>query len=206
VKALHSVGSAVPLSRVLREHRAALVPLAIVLAVNLAVLLIVVLPLSRRVTTNEERANAAERARITAESEFKAAEDLRAGKVRATTDLDTFYRQVLPAGVSPARRIIELQLQQLAREHGVRFQRLGATEEELRESSLSRLTYSMTFSGDWDDIRGFIYELETSPNFVIIDNVLLAEGLDASSLTLSLELSTYYRSATRAVSQGTDGR
>jgi Tfp pilus assembly protein PilO len=205
MKTLYSAGTPVPFGRVMREHRAAVVPLAIVLAINVVLLMLVVLPLSRRVAANEERAQTAERGQAVAEMEFKQAESLRLGKARATTDLDTFYKQILPAGVSSARRIMELQLQQKAREHGVRFERSAGTEVELRDSTLAQLTYGFTLSGDYDDIRGFIYELETWPNFVVIDNVVLAEGMGANSpLSLSLEVSTYYRVA--ALAQRTNGR
>src|SRR5687768_9258870 len=111
MKAIFSVGSEVPLSRVLGEHRAALLPLGIVLAINIVLLLVVVLPLSQRVNTNDERAQTAEKEQLAAEAEFRQAEGLREGKARATEDLETFYKQVLPAGVSAARRIMELQLQ-----------------------------------------------------------------------------------------------
>jgi hypothetical protein len=41
-------------------------------------------------------------------------------------------------------------------------------------------------------VRRFIYELESAPEFVIIDGVTLAQGDSGKPLTLSLELSTYY--------------
>jgi Tfp pilus assembly protein PilO len=206
VRALYSTAAAVPLSRVAREHRAALLPLGFIIAVNLVVLGAVVLPLSRSVATNEQRAGTAARALQLAEADFKQAEALREGKTRATADLDTFYRQVLPSGVSAARRIFDLQLQQLARAHGVRFRSSNATENEMRQSSLNQLTYTMSFAGDWDDIRGFIYELETSPNFVLIDNIVLGEEVQSSTVTLALELSTYYRNPARALDEKGNGR
>ena len=208
MKALFSVGTRVPLSRVTREHRTALLPLGIVLAVNVVLLIFVVWPLSQRVSTNERRAAEAETQLLAAEREFKQAEEARTGKARATTDLESFYKDVLPPGVSAARRMIDLQLQQKARAHGVRWQRQTMNEEELRDSSLGRLAASVTLLGQWDDIRAFIYELERSPDFVVIDNIVLAEGLDSNDpLTLSLEISTYYRNtAARAVDQGADGR
>ena len=44
----------------------------------------------------------------------------------------------------------------------------------------------MTLSGDYDDIRALIYELETSPDFFVIDNMALSEGGDANApLTLA---------------------
>ena len=85
--------------------------------------------------------------------------------------------------------------QQRAREHRVQYER-GATEEEtIDDSSLERQTVTMTLSGSWDDIRAFIYTLETSADFVVIDNVVIQESTGGNSaLSLDLNLTTYYRS------------
>ena len=91
---LFGAGTAVPLGRVMREHRAALVPLGVVLAINVAVLGLVVLPLAQRVSANQSRADATARTQATATTEFKQAESIRDGKARASTDLETFYKQV----------------------------------------------------------------------------------------------------------------
>ena len=204
MRALYSTGIQVPLSRVLREHRKALLPLAIVLAINLVVLVALVLPLSQRVGANQTRAETAERAFALANVEFKQAEATRDGKSRATADLDTFYRQVLPTDGAGARRITYFKPQQLARDHAVQYERGATEEEELDDSVLERQTVSMTLAGDYDDLRAFIYALETSPDFVVIDNVGIAEGSGANApLSLSLDLSTYYRSARPAVRRTT---
>ena len=208
MRTLYSVAGTVPLARVLREHRAALLPLGVVLLVNLGVLLVLVLPLSARVSTNEQRATAAERQRVVAQAELKRAEALRDGKAQATQDLDTFYKQVLPGNVTAARRILLLHAQQLAREFNVQFQSGGTNEDEVDKSTLLRLTAQMRLSGDYEDIRGFIYALETSPDFLVIDKFALAEGIDQNApLTVTLEVSTYYRSPQSAEARtGGDGR
>lgn len=207
MRALNSIGSDVPLSRVLREHRNALLPLAIVLAVNLIVLLALVLPLSQRVNGNQTRAETAERALAVANVEFKQAEATRDGKSRATKDLDTFYQQVLPANGAAARRITHFKPQQIAREHNVQYERGLTEEEELDDSVLERQTVSMTLAGDYDDLRSFIYALETSADFIVIDNVGIAESGANAPLTLSLDLSTYFRSARpRARRTSSNGR
>jgi hypothetical protein len=193
MKALYSSGTPVASARVLRDHRTALIPLGVALAINLVVLAGVVLPLSRRVAANERRAEAAAQAEHDANNEFRQAEAVREGKARATTDLDTFYRQVLPADVTAARRAVQ-KVRMLALEHDVDFER-GATDiEEIRDSSLERFTVTMTLSGDYDNIRALLYSLETAQEFVVVDKIVLAEGLDTNApLALSLELSTYYR-------------
>lgn len=208
MRALYSVAGHVPMSRVVREHRAALVPLGVVLVINIIVLLAVVLPASRRVAANEQRAIAAERQRVVAQAELKRAEALRDGKAQATTDLETFYQQVLPTSVTSARRMLLLRAQQQAREYDVLFQSGGTSEQELEKSTLRRLTAQMRLAGEYEDIRSFIYALETSPDFLVIDNLALAEGIDEDApLTVSLSVSTYYRMPQAAVVRtGGDGR
>ena len=49
-------------------------------------------------------------------------------------------------------------------------------------------------SGRYDDIREFLYALETADDFVIVDSIVLAEGDEPSSpLNLTLNVSTYYK-------------
>jgi Tfp pilus assembly protein PilO len=206
MKALYSIGGSVPLARVLREHRAALLPLVVVLAINVIALIAVVLPLKQRAAGAEQRAIAAERERQAAEADFKRAETLRSAKSRATEDLDAFYREVLPTNVGVARRIMQLKLRQQAAAHGVEYQGSGSTEEELDDSNLLRLTMSMQLAGSYEDIRAFIYDLETSPEFVVIDHVRLTEASRAEGLELALEVSTYYRNPRAAARTGANGR
>jgi Tfp pilus assembly protein PilO len=206
MRALYAIGGQVPLARVLREHRAALVPLAIVLALNVIALVAVVLPLSQRAAGAEQRAVAAERNRVAAEADFKRAETLQAAKSRATEDLDMFYSEVLPANVAAARRILQLKLRQQADAHGVQYQGSGSTEEELDDSNLLRLTMLMRLSGSYDDIRGFIYDVETSPDFLVIEHVRLSEASRTEGLELSLNVSTFYRNPRPAARTGADGR
>ena len=194
MRALFAAATDVPLSRVLREHRRWLWPLGVVVVVNLVVLGLVVMPLSRSVDSGGRRAEQAAQALKDAQAEFAEAEATRDGQAKATQDLDRFYRQVLPADVAAARRVTHLKLSQLAREHDVTFERSAAVPEQVRDSSLERLKVSYALSGDYDDVRRFIYDIETGDDFVVIDNVMLSEGNDANApLLLTLELSTYYR-------------
>lgn len=191
--------------RVLRERRRSLLPLAIVLAINLIVLVAVVLPLGRRVEANERRAQQAASAQQAGAAEYRAAEAMREGKAQATKDLDTFYKSVLPPNVAAARRILNSKILALADQHDVDYARGTSDTEEVPGTDLERMVYSLTLTGEYDDIRAMIYDIETAEEFIVIDNVLLAEGREANSpLAWSLELSTYYRAATARA--GSDGR
>jgi Tfp pilus assembly protein PilO len=200
-------GSAVPLTRIGRDHRAALLPLAIVLAINVIVLVVVLWPLSQRVATNDTRATAAERALTTANNEFRRADASRTGTARASTDLETFYAKILPADVTAARRMTHVRFQQKAREHGVRYQRGAMTEEAIKDSPLMRLSVSISLTGEYDDIRALLYELENSDDFFVIENVALSEGGDdGDALSVELSVSTYYRTPRPGAPQESDGR
>jgi hypothetical protein len=194
VKALFTVGSAVPFSRVVSDHRRVLVPLGAVLVINLVVLIAVVLPLRRSVESGDVRARTSAAALAEAAADFKIAEATREGLAQATKDLERFYKDVLPVDVSAARRLTSLKLGQMVRQHDVNFQRSASSPETNRDSELERLKISYVLSGNWEDIRMLIHAIETGPDFVVIDNVGLQEGGEASApLSLTLDLSTYYR-------------
>ena len=52
----------------------------------------------------------------------------------------------------------------------------------------------MLLSGAYRDIRRFIHALETAPEFVVIEEIVLSQGDETEAReVLSLVLSTYYR-------------
>jgi hypothetical protein len=194
MRALFTFGAEVPTARALTEHRRWLVPLGAVLAVNLAVLTLVVLPLRQSVQSGAARAQASGQSLREAMADLKDAEATRDGQAQASADLDRFYASVLPVDMPTARRMTHLKLSQLARSHDVIFRGGGASTEALADSTLERLKVNYALTGDWDDIRQMIYEIETGPDFVVIDNMRLVEGAETNApLSLTLDLSTYYR-------------
>ena len=53
---------------------------------------------------------------------------------------------------------------------------------------------TMSLRGDYDDIRRFIYHVESGTDFIVIDSVALRQGAEPGDpLVLDLGLSTYYR-------------
>jgi hypothetical protein len=194
MKALFAYGTDVPWSRIIADHRRWVVLVAIVLAINLVVLFAVVMPMRRSAESGTSQAEQSAAALNAAIADLKDAEATRDGQAQASKDLDRFYGEVLPQDFAEARRITQLRLAQMARAHNVAFQRGASTPELLRNSPLERLRVRCSLEGDWDDIRQLIYEIETGADFIVIDNVALAEGADSDApLGLQLEISTYYR-------------
>ena len=194
MKALFTHGTDVPWSRIVADHRRWLIPVGIVLAINLIVLIAVVMPMRRSAETGTSQAEQSAAALNAAIADLKDAEATRDGQSQASKDLERFYGEVLPQNIASARRLTQLKLAQMARSHDVSLQRGNTAPEELRDSPLERLKLRFALVGDWDVIRQFIYDIETGPDFMVIDNVALAEGENPSApLSLLLEISTYYR-------------
>ncbi|MGE0122999.1 MAG: GspMb/PilO family protein [Vicinamibacterales bacterium] len=185
--------------RVVAEHRAWLWPLGLLVVANLLALGLAVVPMSRSVEAAEARAQQATVEARDAAAALKAATATRDGRDAAARELAVFYRDVLPTDVSAARRLLQLRLAQLARQHDVTFARANATPESIRGSSLARLRVQAELVGRYDDVRAFLYALETAGDFVIVDSIVLTEGEGPSSpLNLTLNVSTYYRAGADA--------
>ena len=176
------------------EHRRLLVTLGVAFAANVLVYALLVYPLSQRVANVEQRDQAAEQALAQARTDHAQASGTLTGKARASAELATFYRDVLPQDLAGARRLTYLRLARLARESNLQYERASYEPSVETDSTLTRLQIQMVLSGTYADMRDFIYQLETAPEFVVIDNVQLAEGNDGNgSLVVTLDLSTYYR-------------
>ena len=179
--------------RVVREHRRIVLPLAIALGVNAIVYGAVVYPLSQRVANIEQRDRTAEEQLLSAQRDQGQAAGTLTGKDRASAELATFYKDVLPSDLAGARRLTHLRLAQLARESNLKFIRATFESVAPRSRTLTQLKIEMALSGTYGDMRAFIHELEASPEFVVIDNIELGQGADGGPLGVTLHLSTYYR-------------
>ena len=184
--------------RILSERRGVIVPLALVALVNLGFYALAVYPLSLKVSASEHRAVAARTQLAVADREDK---DVRATlrlTDQASKDLSRFYQDILPADLTVARRQTYEHLAALAREHNLAIPRRGYRVDEGYKGRLERLNIAMELTGNYADMRDFIYDLESSPEFVAIEGIALAEDAQKEDvLTLSLSLSTYYRGGER---------
>ncbi|MGH9257997.1 MAG: GspMb/PilO family protein [Vicinamibacterales bacterium] len=180
--------------RAAAERRRLIVGLAAAAVINAIVYALVVHPLADRVANVTERERAAEQALAQARTEHAQASGTLTGKSRASAELTTFYSEVLPQDLAGARRLTYLRLAQLARESDLEYRRATYAPVAESGSTLTRLQIQMVLEGTYANMRAFIYQLETSPEFVVIDNVQLAEGANGTgSLVVTLDLSTYYR-------------
>jgi len=180
--------------RVFAEKRALIVPLAIALAVNVALYAIVVYPLAQKVSGGEQAATASAAALEAAKRDYAAARGTVAGKGQADDELRKFYSDVLPPDISGARRITFLRMEQLARQCSLRLERETSDPKAERDSQLVKFTYTAALSGEYRNIRRFIHELETAPEFLVLENVELSQSeTENRGLNVNVQIATYYR-------------
>jgi Tfp pilus assembly protein PilO len=187
------------LRRIYAEKRAVLLPLGLALLANVLAYVLVVRPLAAKSAGAADRAALAVTAREAAEREEVAARALVAGKAQADEELNAFYGKVLPANLVAARRMTYASIPALAERTNVQYRRRQYDPEEVEKGDrLGRLNIRMELAGDYEDIRDFLFALESAPEFVILDEVTLTETSSEDALTLLVSLSTYFRTNARA--------
>lgn len=186
-----------PLRRIFDEKRRLIIPVLGALALNVMLYLAVVYPLGARVRNAESRAEAAAQQLQAAEREDAAARAVAQGREQTDAALKAFYKDVLPSNFALARQATYLRLSQLADQHNLQQTHRSTDPQVDKESSLARLRITMSLQGDYDDIRRFIYQLESGTDFIVIDSIGIRQGAElGSALVLDLNLSTYYQART----------
>lgn len=187
--------------RALTEKRHILLPLALGIIANIVLYVVVVFPLGRQVVSTEREEHAAREQLVKARQDDNNAKATKTGKQQADVALQKFYKDVLPSDPSVARRLTFTRLAELAKQANVKLEH--GTNDIAREkgSSLSKLTTRYTLTGDYKDVRRFIYSLETAPEFIILENIGLTSASDqqtARGVAMNLEIATYFRTSNAA--------
>lgn len=180
--------------RVIAEKRVVALLLAIGLIVDAGLYALVVYPAFVRVENAGLRAAAAAAGLEEARRRFETARLAADGMARAEAGLLAFHREILPRDLAGARALTFARLAALASEHGLLMERRASATDREDDSLLARLQVSMLLSGAYRDIRRFIHALETAPEFLVIEEIVLSRGDESEAgEVLNLVLSTYYR-------------
>jgi Tfp pilus assembly protein PilO len=100
---------------------------------------------------------------------------------------------VLPPDQSAARRL-HFKVNQLASSANVKPERSSLKPSQERDSALGKLTMEFALTGQYRDIRRFIYAVETAPEFLILENVALSQAAENNrGLNVTVQVATYYR-------------
>ncbi|HTM27428.1 MAG TPA: GspMb/PilO family protein [Vicinamibacterales bacterium] len=184
------------LQRALSEKRRIIVPLALAIAANVALYAVVVFPLGRQVVAAQTQAQAEHEELNRARLDYQSAKATVTGKQQADAALQKFYKDVLPADQSIARRLTYTRLAQLAKQANVKLEHGTNSVAHEKGSTLSKLSTTYTLTGDYRDVRRFIYSLETAPEFIVLENIGLTSGSEqpGRGLSMNLDIATYFRS------------
>ncbi len=187
------------LRRIVSDHRRMVTAVAFLLAVDGLLYAVALYPWSRRVARAEADAAAAENRLAQMRAAWAAAAETDASTNRAEERLEQFYTRVLPSDFAGARAMLSPHLERLARESALVLERQSSVSERERGSPLARLRTTMVLAGRYEDVRRFIHLLETAPEFILVEDVVLGRGNESDErLVLTLGVSTYYRDASPA--------
>jgi hypothetical protein len=182
------------MGRIVSENRRAVWIIAGGLLVNAALYALVVYPLAQRVQTEQQQAGSATRELVAARRAFEGARGTVTGKQQADAELQTFYQDVLPPDFSGARRMLYQPLDQLARKSNLTILTYRFKPDSDSRGSLRKLTMTLNLSGDYPDVRRFIHQLETAPEFRVLESVSVTQSEEGERrLNVSADVATYYR-------------
>jgi Tfp pilus assembly protein PilO len=180
--------------RIVAEHRRAVWLIAGGLILNAVLLVLVVLPLSQKVRGGEQQAQAATAELLGARREHGVARATVSGKGQADAELKQFYQDLLPPDQSGARRMLYLSIDQLAHNSKLTVVRYSFQPDTDRQSDLRKLTMTLSLAGEYTNIRRFIHQLETAPEFRVLESVALAQEEEGDrALNVTASVATYYR-------------
>ena len=182
--------------RAVAEKRHLILPLAVGIIANIVLYVVVVFPLGHQVVSTEREERAAREQLVKARQDYNSAKATVTGKKDADSELQEFYKDTLPADESTARRLTFTKLAELAKQANVKLDHGTNEKSKEKGSSLSKLTTRYTLTGNYPDVRRFIYSLETAPEFIILENIGLSSSSDqqtARAVAMTLEIATYYR-------------
>ena len=184
-------------SRIYRERRALILPLIAVLIVNLAVLLLVVMPLQRSAASAQEDAQQARVALAGAKMLERQTDQAVSGRGTAEADLKRFDADILPRDFPTATRTANQWLQRAARDAGLEFRGSRFEAKEVRDSRLMRAYSTVTLVGRYGNLRKFLAAMEAAKEFVVLERVELAQSDSTQQgpndqLEIALAVSTYF--------------
>ncbi len=185
------------LQRVLAEKRGFVIVVSVILAIDVGVYAFAVYPWTSRVSQTEARRATAGRELALATEAYVVANEASVSRTALDGQLQRFYEEVLPTNLSNARNLLNPYLDDLADETNLVLERRTSTSDRERESLLAKLETRMVLAGEYRDIREFIHRLETAPEFILIEEVLLTQQPETDgALVLTLGVSTYFRELT----------
>jgi Tfp pilus assembly protein PilO len=179
--------------RILGENRGLVTAVAVILVVDIGLYAFAVYPYANKVEQSEQRMATVGSQLNDVTGAYAEASETVASKSIADNQLERFYSDVLPRDLAEARNLLFPYLDNLSADMNLVLERRSSVSEKVRDSPLTNLSTTMVLAGEYEDIREFIYEMETAPEFILIESVVLGQGNGSDDeLVLTLGVSTYF--------------
>ena len=183
--------------RIFMERRRVFLPVALILALNIVILLLVVFPMQRSVVGLETDRDDSAVELAQARNIERSAKGALSSRQRADVELEKFYAEILPDNLMTATKATNLWIQHAARDAGVSYTSSAFDYAPIRESKLTRAFARIELRGRYPSIKKFLYALETAEEFIVVEKVELSEQGSAASqqgvLDVSMTVATYYQ-------------
>jgi Tfp pilus assembly protein PilO len=129
----------------------------------------------------------------------------RAAAIRGNAaDTERFYRSL--AGSEKADLLPTLEaIEELARSPGLRTGKRAFRREDVRAARVERVVVTLPLEGSYEQLVGFLREIEASPRFLTVDGVAMRAEREGGG-TLQADLSTYLRQSAEARREKRRGR
>lgn len=180
--------------RIFRERRRVIVPLLVFLLANVAGLGYVFW-LQNSMDAAQASRDSALASLTLARKNLKEAEGQKEGKELAEVEIRKFYGEILPKNLGSAVNILNFWLGKVAATSRVNYRAGSYDPNPVRDSLLTKVTGEITLAGEYANVRRFLYELETSQEFIIIEKVQLSQPNAAqgtAQLEVTLSVATYF--------------
>jgi hypothetical protein len=184
--------------RIYLERRQVILPVVGFLVANIAVLILALLPLVKSVSDNQTAANESRAKLAMSQMANKKVKDARSGRDVAQQELGKFYSKVLPRNHDVAVSLLNFQVRQAAVDAGLKVDETQTVPTDERESKLAKVATHWKLNVGYQNIRRFLYAIETAQEFVVVEKVELVQKSNdlanpgANGLAVGLDISTYY--------------
>jgi Tfp pilus assembly protein PilO len=184
--------------------RTRLLPLFVGLAaVNLLVFLAWTLPRGYRLRNATTRVAAA-RVEVARQRELvRSLRDRSAALVANRSDLERFYGKLVGPATTELLPALQ-EVERMARLPGLRPGGRSFQQADVDDTRVERITVTLPLSGTYQQLVGFLREVEQSPRFLTVDRVFMRHG-DAGT-ELQVTMSMYVRAAGAAAGGARGGR
>lgn len=165
----------------------------VLIAANIVVFLFWTSPRLLKAQKQEEKITKLNRDIESAERELGRVRSTKQELTRTLGDMEKFYDEMLSSKLE-RMTLIQKEFRNIATKFGIDMERVSYSHAIKEDSNIVEFQISVPLEGTYENLRQFIYEVERSEHFFIIDRISLTGGRETGEiLKLKISLLTYFK-------------